>query len=84
MPRYKAGQIITLTNKNYKLVCRVRKDGSIYSCYNCDMYKALKYLDREPRTKLCWRNFKLRNQPFDCGPNLGLYLNLKVIKYVKI
>ena len=52
MLRYKAGQIITLTNKKYKLICRVRKDGSVYSCYNCDMYKALKYLDREPRVKL--------------------------------
>lgn len=84
MPRYKAGQIITLTDKNYKLVCRVRRDGSVYSCYNCDLFKALKRLDRESRIKLCWQNFKLHNQPFDCGPNLGLYLNLKVIKYVKI
>lgn len=84
MPRYKAGQIITLTNKNYKLVCRVRKGDSVYSCFKCDMRKALIYLDHESRTKLCWRNFKLRNQPFDCGPNLGLCLNLKVIKYVKI
>ena len=84
MPRYKAGQIITLTNKNYKLICRVRKGGSVHSCFKCDICKALTYLNRESRIKLCWQNFKLHNQPFDCWPNLGLYLNLEIIKYVKI
>lgn len=83
MPKYKAGQIITLTNKNYKIVCRVKK-SDIHACNNCDMYKVLQHLDRKARIKLCWQNFKLRNQPFDCGPNLGLYLNLKVIKRVAI
>ena len=84
MPKYKPGQIITITHENYRFICRVVKDSESF-CDNCDMFKILNnYINNKTRIKLCWQNFKLRNQPFDCGPNLGLYLNLKVIKYVAI
>ena len=70
MPKYKAGQIITLTYKNRRIICRVTK-GGIYSCYHCDMLPPCHTL-------------MLQNRPFSCGRELGLRLCLKIIRYVKI
>lgn len=73
MPKYKAGQIITFTYKNYRIICRVIR-GGIYSCYHCDMQSGI----NSPCHKLM-----LQNRPFSCGRKLGLQLCLKIIrKYV--
>lgn len=83
MSYYKKGQIITLTHGKYKFICRVVQSEN--SCDSCEIYKYIKQINNKYGvTAVCWRFFKLRNIPFNCTENLGLHLNLKIIKYVKI